>query len=61
MRSWIRWLRRRGEFLVSFLFSCPLSWGSEANESSILCSDFAIKRIDEPFTGREDDPGEWAL
>lgn len=28
---------------------------------SILCSDFAIKRIDEPFTGKEDDPREWAL
>ncbi|KAI1261128.1 vacuolar protein sorting protein-like protein DigA [Xylariaceae sp. FL1019] len=27
----------------------------------ILCSDFAIKRIDEPFVGPEDDVNEWAL
>ncbi|KAI1074678.1 Pep3/Vps18/deep orange family-domain-containing protein [Whalleya microplaca] len=27
----------------------------------ILCSDYAIKRIDEPFIGPEDDKGEWAL
>ncbi|SPO02765.1 probable DigA protein [Cephalotrichum gorgonifer] len=27
----------------------------------ILCSDFAIKRIDEPFTGKDDDPKEWEL
>ncbi|KAL2104711.1 hypothetical protein VUR80DRAFT_9812 [Thermomyces stellatus] len=27
----------------------------------ILCSDFAIKRIDEPFTSKDDDPNEWAL
>ena len=29
--------------------------------SSILCSDFAIKRIDEPFITRDDRPEEWAL
>lgn len=27
----------------------------------ILCSDFAIKRIDEPFVKADDDVGEWAL
>ncbi|KAI2630479.1 vacuolar protein sorting protein-like protein DigA [Xylaria nigripes] len=27
----------------------------------ILCSDYAIKRIDEPFIGPEDDVNEWAL
>ncbi|KAI1212448.1 Pep3/Vps18/deep orange family-domain-containing protein [Annulohypoxylon truncatum] len=27
----------------------------------ILCSDYAIKRIDEPFITAEDDKGEWAL
>ncbi|KAJ4858355.1 pep3/Vps18/deep orange family domain-containing protein [Trichoderma breve] len=27
----------------------------------ILCSDFAIKRIDEPFITRDDNPDEWAL
>jgi hypothetical protein len=29
--------------------------------SSILCSDFAIKRIDEPFVLPTDDRNEWAL
>lgn len=28
---------------------------------SILCSDFAIKRIDEPFITKDDHPEEWAL
>lgn len=28
---------------------------------SILCSDFAIKRIDEPFITRDDNLDEWAL
>lgn len=28
---------------------------------SILCSDYAIKRIDEPFVTVEDNKGEWAL
>lgn len=28
---------------------------------SILCSDFAIKRIDEPFVLPTDDRNEWAL
>lgn len=28
---------------------------------SILCSDFAIKRIDEPFITSNDNVGEWAL
>ncbi|KAI1335744.1 hypothetical protein F5Y15DRAFT_408988 [Xylariaceae sp. FL0016] len=27
----------------------------------ILCSDYAIKRIDEPFVGPDDDKNEWAL
>ncbi|KAI2472069.1 Pep3/Vps18/deep orange family-domain-containing protein [Annulohypoxylon bovei var. microspora] len=27
----------------------------------ILCSDYAIKRIDEPFVTTDDDKGEWAL
>jgi hypothetical protein len=30
-------------------------------ENSILCSDFAIKRIDEPFVLPTDDRNEWAL
>jgi hypothetical protein len=29
--------------------------------NSILCSDFAIKRIDEPFVLPTDDRNEWAL
>jgi hypothetical protein len=28
---------------------------------SILCSDFAIKRIDEPFITADDNSGEWAV
>jgi len=28
---------------------------------SILCSDYAIKKIDEPFVKDEDDVNEWAL
>jgi len=28
---------------------------------SILCSDFAIKRIDEPFITANDNPDEWAV
>ena len=29
--------------------------------NSILCSDFAIKRIDEPFVTASDDSHEWDL
>ena len=28
---------------------------------SILCSEFAVKAIDQPFIGPEDDKDEWAL
>lgn len=28
---------------------------------SILCSDYAIKRIDEPFVKDGDNPGDWAI
>jgi len=27
----------------------------------ILCSEFAVKAIDQPFIGPEDDKDEWAL
>lgn len=30
-------------------------------ETSILCSDYAIKKIDEPFVKDDDDKNEWAL
>ncbi|KAI1326412.1 vacuolar protein sorting protein-like protein DigA [Xylariaceae sp. FL0255] len=30
-------------------------------EACILCSDYAIKRIDEPFIGPDEDADEWAL
>jgi hypothetical protein len=33
----------------------------ELTVNSILCSDFAIKRIDEPFVLDSDDRNEWAL
>lgn len=31
------------------------------HENSILCGDFAIKLIDEPFVSDTDDSNEWAL
>jgi hypothetical protein len=31
------------------------------NHHSILCSDYAIKRIDEPFIAPDDDKNEWVL
>lgn len=31
------------------------------DECSILCSEFAIKRIDEPFVMQSDDVAEWAV
>ncbi len=37
------------------------SWGDQLIRSSILCSEFAIKRIDEPFVRDSDDKNEWAL
>lgn len=30
-------------------------------QCSILCSEFAVKAIDQPFIGPEDDKDEWAL
>jgi hypothetical protein len=29
--------------------------------NSILCSDYAIRRIDEPFIKEDEDLSEWAL
>lgn len=29
--------------------------------NSILCSDYAIRRIDEPFVKKEEDLTDWAL
>lgn len=53
MRLWL---------LLGKLFSCYFYVEEGANEvSSILCSDYAIKRIDEPFITADDDKGEWAL
>ena len=36
--------------------ACADLWGG-----SILCGDFAIKLIDEPFVSDTDDKEEWAL
>ena len=36
-------------------------WTNANKPNSILCSDFAIKRIDEPFVLETDDKNEWAL
>jgi hypothetical protein len=41
--------------------SLPCNGHHLPNMHSILCSDFAIKRIDEPFVLPTDDKNEWAL
>jgi hypothetical protein len=59
LQSWMRWLLLAGEFLPFF--------GRECDEEvwltiySILCSEYAIKRIDEPFVLPTDNLDEWAL
>ena len=58
-RSWIRWLLRLGEFPLFFLFI--LVEGMLTLYDSILCSDYAIKRIDEPFIKEGEDLSDWAL
>jgi hypothetical protein len=61
MRSW----QLVGEFLVIPLIAPLLSMivmiESKLTSDSILCSDYAIKRIDEPFVLVTDDLKEWAL
>jgi hypothetical protein len=52
----MHWSLPLGEYLISCT-ACFL----DANLSSILCSEYAIKRIDEPFVGPSDDLKEWAL
>jgi len=49
------WLLLRGKLNPHQLLSILLT------DYSILCSDFAIKRIDEPFVLPTDDMNEWAL
>jgi hypothetical protein len=50
-------LGRVGKFLPS-LTAC----GKDANDAdSVLCSEMAVKLIDEPFIKNSDDREEWAL
>ena len=35
--------------------------GDEANSYSVLCSELAVKLIDQPFITESDDREEWAL
>jgi hypothetical protein len=41
-------------------FALKLKFG-EANGYSVLCSEMAVKLIDEPFISATDDKEEWAL
>jgi hypothetical protein len=67
LRSWMGWWLLLGEFMIYFLFLLSISPDLHCKKiawlirSSILCSDFAIKRIDEPFVLDSDDRNEWAL
>jgi hypothetical protein len=57
------WWLVLGEFPVLTSFLRPRLWDKRLTcvFNSILCSDFAIKRIDEPFVLPTDDRNEWAL
>lgn len=39
---------------------CQGGWSADS-EDSILCSDYAIRRINEPFVKEDEDKEEWAL
>lgn len=55
------WSRVLGEFIRLWKIA-GCDGGVIANSTpSILCSDFAIKRIDEPFVTSADDRNEWGL
>lgn len=60
MRSSIRWLPLLGKFVYElYLFSTTDV--ADNYDYSILCSDLAIKKIDEPFVTKDDNPEEWEL
>jgi hypothetical protein len=50
-------LGRLGKFLSSRLEAS----NSVANRCSVLCSEMAVKLIDEPFISATDDKEEWTL
>ena len=62
MPSWMRWLRRRGEslFWVCLGYVCENDVLTRG-DYSILCSEFAIRRITEPFVKEGEDLEEWVL
>lgn len=59
------WWLVLGKYLPSVAYSPRLDEAgysfTDSCANSILCSDFAIKRIDEPFVLETDDRNEWAL
>jgi len=54
------WLLLLGEFTLCKQFMQNLRCDAN-DENSILCSDYAIRRINEPFIKDDDDKDEWAL
>ncbi len=48
---------------MSSIHGCSLLYDVETDTSSrsILCSEFAVKLIDEPFVKASDNKSEWAL
>lgn len=38
-----------------------MRWKANCWGTSILCGDYAIRMIDEPFVSEADDHNEWAL
>ena len=55
-RNWTHLLPQLGKLLHLFTL---FSTNCLTDLHSILCSDFAIKRIDEPFISRSDNVHEW--
>lgn len=58
----MRWWRSSGESTLCFY----LRWTVRCTNNvgcgfSILCGDYAIKQIDEPFVSEADDHDEWAI
>lgn len=51
------WLDHLGEFILF----CPQSTKQKLMRCSVLCSELAVKLIDEPFISAMDDRDEWAL
>jgi hypothetical protein len=56
----MRWLLLLGECSI-YIFRLTVEDVANLKFCSILCSEYAIKRIDEPFVLPSDDLREWAL